>query len=132
MANANRQSSVQNSIPGAAIIAAGAGTLILLGIVLQMCELGYSHSGPGGAWLFSVLASGIWNILVLRMNLPWVQELLRFWPLVLVGTGLAVLLLSRKNGLWRGQSTETRIPGRRSQWKLTTDQATSAGASSSG
>jgi hypothetical protein len=98
MANANRQSSVQNSIPGAAIIAAGAGTLILLGIVLQMCELAYSHSGPGGAWLFSVLASGIWNILVLRMNLPWVQELLRFWPLVLVGTGLALLLVGKLGG----------------------------------
>ena len=98
MANADRQSSMQNSIPGAAIIAAGAGTLILLGVVLQMCELGYGHSGPGGAWLFSVLASGIWNILVLRMNLPWVQELLRFWPLVLVGTGLAVLLVGKLGG----------------------------------
>jgi hypothetical protein len=98
MANANRQSSMQNSIPGAAIIAAGAGTLILLGIVLQVCELGYGHSGLGGAWLFSVLASGIWNILVLQMNVPWVQELLRFWPLVLVGTGFAVLLLGKLGG----------------------------------
>lgn len=95
MANANRQSSMQNSTSGAAIIVAAAGLLILLGIVLQMCELGYGHSGFGGAWLFSVLASGIWNILVLQMNVPWVQELLRFWPLVLVGAGLAVLLVGK-------------------------------------
>jgi len=98
MANANRQSSVQNSIPGAAIVAAGAGTLILLGIVLQMSELGYGHWGAGCVWLFSVLASGIWNILVLQMNLPWVQELLRFWPLALVGMGMAVLLVGKFGG----------------------------------
>jgi hypothetical protein len=104
MTNANRQFPIEagsNTI----VMAAAAIVLILLGIVFQLGELGYGHFDPRNYWLFSVFASGIWNMLALRLA-PGVHDMIQFWPLILVGTGLAVLLVSRKNGLWRG-STET-------------------------
>jgi len=101
MTNANRQFPIEagiNTTPG---MAAAATMLILLGIVFQLGELGYSHFDPRNYWLFSVFASGIWNMLALRLA-PGVHDMIQFWPLILVGTGLAVLLVSRKNGLSRG------------------------------
>ena len=98
MMNANRQIPVELGVSGTALLAAAAGVLILLGIVFQLGELGYGHFDPRNFWLFSVFVSGIWNMLALRLNAPGMQDMLSFWPLVLVGTGLAVLLVSRWNG----------------------------------
>jgi hypothetical protein len=98
MTNANRQFPIEVGVSGTALIAAAAGVLILLGVVFQLGELGYGHFDPRNYWLFSVFVSGIWNMLALRLNAPGVQDMLPYWPLILVGTGLAVLLVSRWNG----------------------------------
>jgi hypothetical protein len=39
----------------------------------------------------------IWNILSMRLNIPNLADLLRYWPLVLVGLGLAILLATHEN-----------------------------------
>jgi hypothetical protein len=96
MTNAERQDTAE-SFSGAAVIVALAGLLILLGVVFQMAEFGYGHVRPDNIWLFSVLATGIWNILSLRLNAPGFLDLFRFWPLVLVGFGLAIMLAAREN-----------------------------------
>ena len=97
MANANRQAQSAVSTSGSAAISAAASVLVLVGIVFQGAELGYGHIAPANFWLFSVLATNIWNILSLHMNISTLQEFCRFWPLLLVGFGLAIMLAAREN-----------------------------------
>jgi hypothetical protein len=97
MTNANQQAQSAASISGSAAISAAAGVLVLLGLVFQGVELGFGQIAPGNFWLFSVLATNIWNMLSLHMNVSTVQEFCRFWPLLLVGFGLAIMLAAREN-----------------------------------
>jgi hypothetical protein len=97
MANANRQTQSAASTSGSAAISAAASVLVLVGIVFQGTELGYGHISSENFWLFSVLATNIWNILSLHMNISSLQEFCRFWPLLLVGFGLAIMLAAREN-----------------------------------
>jgi hypothetical protein len=97
MTSTNGQSSMTSMISSARIPAAGATLLILLGIVLQLGELGYSHLRLDNLWLFSMMVGDIWNILSMRLNLPSSGEVLRYWPLILVGLGLAILLATQEN-----------------------------------
>lgn len=97
MANANRQAQSVASTSGSAAISAAASVLVLVGIVFQGAELGYGHIAPANFWLFSVLATNIWNILSLHMNISSLQEFCRFWPLLLVGFGFAIMLAAREN-----------------------------------
>ena len=97
MTNANRQAQSAASTSGSAAISAAASVLVLVGIVFQGAELGYGHIASGNFWLFSVLATNIWNILSLRMNISTLQEFCRFWPLLLVGFGFAIMLATREN-----------------------------------
>jgi hypothetical protein len=97
MTNTNRQTQSTASISGSAVMSAAATVLVLVGIVFQGAELGYGHIAPGNFWLFSVLATNIWNILSLHVNVSALQEFCRFWPLLLVGLGLAIMLAAREN-----------------------------------
>ena len=101
MTSANGQSPMTSLISSARLPVTSAAVLILLGIAFQLGELGYGHFDPRNYWLFSVFASGIWNMLALRLDGPGVRDLIQFWPLILVGIGFAVLLVARKNGLSR-------------------------------
>jgi hypothetical protein len=92
MTKAERQSSFEAPVSGAAILMAGAGLLILLGIVIQLALLGYGHINANNFWLFSVLASNVWGVVSAHMNVPALQDMLRFWPLLLVCSGFAMLL----------------------------------------
>jgi hypothetical protein len=71
----------------------GAGLLILLGTVLQLGVLGYDHLRPSNLWFFSVFAEGVWNMLAMHVNGPALNQVLRFWPLMLVSAGLGILML---------------------------------------
>ena len=75
----------------------GAAVLILLGVAFQLGELGYGHLRVDNFWLFSMMVGDIWNILSMRLNLPSAAEVLRYWPLILVGLGLAILLATQEN-----------------------------------
>jgi Ca2+/Na+ antiporter len=95
MTSANQQT--RSSVSGSVAISAAAIVLILVGLVFQMAGLASGHAQPDNSWLFSVLASNIWNILSLRMNVSVMQDFLRFWPLLLVSLGLAIMLATRQN-----------------------------------
>jgi hypothetical protein len=97
MTNANRQSLVAATVDGVRFPEAGATLLILLGVVFQLGELGYGHLGLGNLWFFSIMFTDIWNILSMRLNIPNLADLLHYWPLVLVGLGLAILLATHEN-----------------------------------
>lgn len=97
MTKANRQASFEAPVSGAAFLMAGAALLILLGIVFQLAELGFGHVDSSNWWLLSVLASNLWNVLAAHANIPALEEMLRYWPLLLVCTG-SVMLLAVKQG----------------------------------
>jgi len=73
----------------------GAGLLILVGLVLQLGTLGYGHVQPGNVWIASTIAGSAWSMLISQLDAPGVQEVSTFWPLLIIGTGLAILLVAR-------------------------------------
>lgn len=100
MAKANRQSKAASEGSGSILAIIGAGLLIVLGVTFQLGELGYSHLSPSNFWLAAMVAEGAWNVLAMRLNVPVVGELLRYWPLVFVTFGLGLLLtMKRDNGM---------------------------------
>ncbi|MFY9803221.1 MAG: hypothetical protein WA211_08310 [Candidatus Acidiferrales bacterium] len=97
MTNANGQSYVTTALAGTRFPEAGATLLILLGVLFQLGQLGYGHLGLGNLWFFSMMLTDIWNILSMRLNIPALGEVLRYWPLALVGLGFAILLATHEN-----------------------------------
>jgi hypothetical protein len=69
--------------------------LILLGIVLQLSELGYGHLRAENFWLVSMIATSLWNLFAVHANAPGVHELVSFWPLLLICLGLGGLLTEK-------------------------------------
>jgi hypothetical protein len=74
----------------AATIAAG--LLVSVGIVFQLCELGFGSQSANAFWFVHLIAVNLWNLLALHLDAPGIGEILRFWPLLLVGFGLAILM----------------------------------------
>ena len=97
MTSTNGQSPMTSLFSGARIPVAGAALLILLGVIFQVGELGYGHLRLDNLWLFSMMLGDIWNILSMHLNLPSAGALLHYWPLILVGLGLAILLATQEN-----------------------------------
>ena len=97
MTSANGQSPMTSLISSARLPVTSAAVLILLGIAFQLGELGYGHLRLDNLWLFSMMLADIWNILSVRLNIPDAGEVLRYWPLILVGLGLAILLATQEN-----------------------------------
>src|ERR1700722_20769199 len=95
MERTNQRTSIENSltqsfaIPGTAAI-----MLILGGIVLQLGGLGYMHVGWDYLWMLFLVLESAWNVVSMHGNLPWMQQAMVFWPLLLVGLGLGILLIA--------------------------------------
>jgi hypothetical protein len=104
------QISFERTAPNAALGLVAAALLIVLGIVLQLDMLGYGHFNADGYWFISVIAEGIWNLLAARLDMPSMDVLLRFWPLLIVSSGLMILLALRPSHLARA-SIESRTEG---------------------
>jgi len=98
MTNANRQVPYALSVPGRIFVMGGAGLLILVGLVLQLGALGCGHVRPGNIWIVSMIAEGVWSMLIARLDAPGMQELTTFWPLLPISIGLAILLVTRQKG----------------------------------
>ena len=96
MTSTNGQSPMTSLISSARFPVTSAAVLILLGIAFQLGELGYGHLRLDNLWLFSMMLADIWNILSVRLNIPDAGEVLRYWPLILVGLGLAILLATQE------------------------------------
>ena len=103
MTNMTDRSAATEALGGARFPEAGATLLILLGVIFQLGELGYGHLQSGNLWFFSTMLMDIWNILSLRLDVPGLSELLRYWPLALVGLGLAILLATHENRTLRAR-----------------------------
>jgi hypothetical protein len=71
--------------------AVAAGLLVFTGVVLQLCELGLGHQTASGFWFIQMILVSVWRLLALHLNMPAIADALRFWPLLLVGFGLAIL-----------------------------------------
>ncbi|HKM83729.1 MAG TPA: hypothetical protein VJY15_22565 [Candidatus Acidoferrum sp.] len=95
MINSNRHSPSVLLVPGRIFMMGGAGLLILVGLVLQLGALGYGHAQPGNLWIASTIVERVWSMLITLLDSPGMQELLTFWPLLLVSMGLAILLVTK-------------------------------------
>ena len=95
MVNENRQLSLGSSFSITTLTMMVAGLLILLGIVFQLGELGYGHLGAHNLWFVSVVTQSAVNLLSSGSNGGTIDGILRWWPLALVSSGLAILMLQR-------------------------------------
>jgi hypothetical protein len=89
-----------------------AGLLIFVGVVFQLGEFIGSQLNTTSYWLIHTIAMNVWNALVLRLNALGFEQFLRFWPLLLVGFGLAILLALQPVGTG---VAETRTGARRGE-----------------
>jgi hypothetical protein len=111
MTNANRQLPSAQTVSGRIFIVAGAGLLILVGLVLQLGALGYGHVQPGNIWIASTIVERVWGMLIALLDSPGVQELSTFWPMLPISMGLALLLVTKReesrpslSSSWGGQN----------------------------
>lgn len=110
MTNSASKSNGSRVATGAGVVMAGAGLMILLGVVLQLAELGYGQLVPDSSWLISVLANELWSVVAVHMNVPSLHVILVYWPLLLVGLGCSTLLAMRTGN--RGLATSAARSGR--------------------
>jgi uncharacterized membrane protein len=96
MAKTNRRFSSQNTVSNSMLAIAGSGLLILLGLMFQLGELGYSHLSPANFWFATMVTESVWNVVATHCDVPALQQLTRFWPLVLVAFGMGVLLVMKR------------------------------------
>jgi hypothetical protein len=101
MTKADSQFQFAQPVSRGALLAVSAVLLILLGFVLQLNMLGYGHFDSNNFWCIPVVLEGIWNIVATPMDMPTMQELLRFWPLLIVCSGMMMLLSLRPARLAR-------------------------------
>jgi hypothetical protein len=73
----------------------GAAVLIFLGIVFQLCELGYAHLTTDSHWIVSLLLESLWSVLNGWVKMAAMGDAVRFWPLALVLAGCAILFSRR-------------------------------------
>jgi len=71
---------------------AGASLLIFVGLMFQLGEFVCNRLSAPNYWLIHMIATNLWNTIVLRLNAVGVGDMLRYWPLMLVGFGFAILL----------------------------------------
>ena len=88
----------------AALIAAG--LLILVGVVFQLGQLGYGVLCADSFWVIQMIASNIWDLLAIHFGAPSIGQILKFWPLALVGTGLTILLAIKPQNRVSGRGGE--------------------------
>ncbi len=69
-----------------------AAALIFLGSMFQLGMLGYGNLNPRDLWPAMMIVESAWNLLAMRFNAPQFGDLFQYWPLLLVGSGLAILM----------------------------------------
>jgi hypothetical protein len=75
-----------------------AAALIFIGSMFQLGMLGYGQLDLRNLWPALMIVQTAWNLVAAHLNAPEFADLSRFWPLLLVASGFAVLLaLKPKN-----------------------------------
>jgi hypothetical protein len=93
MTNVERRvPSATSTSPAAAM---GAFVLILLGVLFQLCELGYAHLSADSHWVASLILASLWSLVDGWVKAAALGDGFRFWPLALVLAGCAVLTIRR-------------------------------------
>jgi uncharacterized membrane protein len=101
MASIGRNTAINTTMAGSSFLWITAALMILVGVVFQVGELGLSHIRLDNLWLVSVVASDLWNLIATRLGGPTVTQVLRYWPLILVGLGFSIMLATQENRLKR-------------------------------
>jgi hypothetical protein len=96
MTNVERRTPSSTTATSSAAATLGAAVLIFLGIVFQLCELGYAHLTTDSHWIASLLLQSLWSALDSWVNSAAIGDSFRFWPLALVLAGCAVLMSRKK------------------------------------
>jgi hypothetical protein len=99
MANLDRDSMIQSgeatdkgqSSDKGTMVVLGAGLMILVGLALQWIEALSAHFISENSWFFATLFSGAWNMINVWLSAAQWHQDVRFWPLLLVITGGAIL-----------------------------------------
>ncbi len=68
-----------------------AALLILVGAAFELGMLGYGPYNSNDIWLYSVAGKNVW-IMLNNLDIPHLKELLRIWPMLLIGLGSGILL----------------------------------------
>ena len=90
MKRQEQRSAVQTSV-AVTNAAWGAGMLILLGLALQWVEILVARFASDNSWFLTTLFGEAWNMITLWFSTtPWRDDL-RYWPLLLVVVGGAIL-----------------------------------------
>ncbi len=84
----NAEGKIRSHFDRRNIIAAAASLLIALGFGLQWVELFFSREK---SWFFATLFGETWNIITVWMAAAPEHQDVRYWPLLLVITGAAIL-----------------------------------------
>lgn len=101
MASTGRVTAIDTNLTGSSFLWIASALMILVGVIFQVGELGLSHIRLDNLWQVSVVASDLWNLLVTRVGGPTVTQVLRYWPLLLVGLGFSIMLATQENRLKR-------------------------------
>lgn len=99
-----------SSIPGngTGILIAGAGLLILLGLMAQLGEVGLGPFTRETFWIIPFLGDGLWNILDALVSRTAFAAALPFWPLGFVLAGCAAIFLLNSQGTLTAQESSRR------------------------
>jgi hypothetical protein len=101
MASTGRATTINTNLTGSSFLWIASALMILVGVIFQVGELGLSHIRLDNLWQISVVASDLWNLLATRVGGPTVTQVLRYWPLLLVGLGFSIMLATQENRLKR-------------------------------
>ncbi len=71
--------------------------LIFLGIVFQWGQLGAGQFNVDGFWVIHMVAMNVWNLVAMHLS-SGLMDTLKFWPLLLVAFGLAILVALNSGG----------------------------------
>jgi hypothetical protein len=74
-----------------------AAALIFIGSMFQLGMFGYGQLDPRNLWPALMIVQTAWNLAAAHLNAPEFADLSRFWPLLLVASGFAVLLALKPN-----------------------------------
>jgi hypothetical protein len=82
-----------------------AAALIFIGSMFQLGMLGYGQLNPRDLWPAVMVVQAAWNLLAAHLNATEMVNVFQYWPLLLVGAGLAILLAlkpANRSGSRRG------------------------------
>lgn len=92
---------------GSRILETAVGIIIPLMLLLSFFLLLRGHNEPGGGFVGGLVAASAYALYAIAHNVSEAQKLLRTDPVFLIGTGLAIAVLSGMIALFHGKNLMT-------------------------